>query len=168
MGAGNGNARMAEELRRLAEALSRLVREHFDLARAEIRADASRWSRDLVLGFAALPFAVLGLLLLDLALAALLARALGIPWALATIGLVNLGIAGGLGLLAWRRLREARRTAALRGTAAELKLARRALREVREEWAGNGSGRNGSQGRGLVVRTDQNEAGSLAGPGEQG
>jgi uncharacterized membrane protein YqjE len=135
MRAENGNARMAEELRRLADALSRLVKEHFDLARAELRADATRWGQDLAVGFAAVPFAVLGLLLLDLALAALLSRAVGVPGALALIGVANLGIAAALGLLAARRMREAR-AGTMKDTAEELRGTRRALRGL-----GNGGGR---------------------------
>ena len=132
----NGNARMAEELRRLADALSRLVREHFDLARAELKGDASRWGKDLAVGFAAVPFAVLGLLLLDLALASLLSRALGLPGALALVGLANLGFAAALGLLAARRMREAR-AGTMKDTAEELRDTGRALRGL-----GNGGGRH--------------------------
>lgn len=128
MGAENGNARMAEELRRLADALSRLVKQHFDLARAELKQDASRWGRDAAVGLAALPFAILGLLLLDLAVASLLARAIGTPGALAVIGAANLGISGALGLLAVRRIRA--RSVALRGTAEELRIDREVLRAV--------------------------------------
>jgi uncharacterized membrane protein YqjE len=135
MRADNGSARMAEELRRLADALSRLVREHFDLARAELKLDANRWGRDLAVGFAAVPFAVLGLLLLDLALVVLLSRAVGLPGALALIGLANLGVAGALGLLAARRMREAR-AGTMKDTAEELRGTRRALRGL-----GNGGGR---------------------------
>ena len=126
MGAENGNARMAGELRRLADALSRLVKQHFDLARAELRVDASRWGQDAAVALAAMPFAVIGLLLVDLALAALLARAIGVPGALAVLGAANLAGAGALSRRAVRRIRA--RRAALRGTAEELRLDRETLR----------------------------------------
>jgi uncharacterized membrane protein YqjE len=139
MGAENGNARMAAEVRRLADALSRLVREHFDLARAEIRRDVSNWGQDALVALAAVPFAVIGLLLVDLALSALLARAIGVPGALAVLGAVNLGVAGALGLLAERRFRA--RRAALRGTAEELRRDREALRHARQGLPANGQAR---------------------------
>jgi uncharacterized membrane protein YqjE len=130
MGGDGGQSPMRGEVRRLADALSRLVREHFDLARAELKADAGRLGRDAAVAAVGLPFLGAGFFLLQLALAALVARALGVPGALAVVGAANLALGGGLALLAVRRFRRDR-AGALPRTAGELRRDREALVALR-------------------------------------
>jgi uncharacterized membrane protein YqjE len=99
---GNGVGR---ELRRLADATGRLVREHVDLARVELKEDARRLASDAALGVVAIPFLLTAHLLLSAALALWIAQALGAPWAFALVGGGNLAAGAGLGIVAARRLR---------------------------------------------------------------
>ncbi len=126
---------LAGELRRLADALSRLVRDHLELARAEAKEDATRLAKDAGLGVAAIPFMVLALLFLHLAAAALLAERLGFPAACAIVGGVDLLVGATLGLTAAYKLKH-RELRPLSQTQEELRRDGelvRALRPAREE-----------------------------------
>lgn len=93
------------EMRRLADNLSRLVRDHLELAKWEVRHEAKELAADGAMGAMALPFLFAALLFLDGALAVGLGGWLGIGWGLLIVGVLNLGIGTALGGLALARLR---------------------------------------------------------------
>jgi len=93
-----------EDLRRLTDGLSRLVREHVELAKAELREEAKAAALDAAMAAVALPFLLAALLLFDAALALALGTLIGAVWACLLVGLLNLGIGGLLGLTAAMRL----------------------------------------------------------------
>lgn len=127
-------APLSRELRRLADALGRLIREHVELARAEVGEDLRRRAVDAALATVALPFLLAALLLIDAALALALGRRLGEVQGFAIVGVANLAVGAILGALALARFRRARPLAA---TAEELRrdrlLAARLRQELREE-----------------------------------
>lgn len=130
---GNGGTErqpIGREVKRLADALSRLVREHMDLAKAEIREDVRRIVRDAAVGMMAVPFLLAALLLFDVALAVGLSKWLGTGWAFAAVGALNLLLGGALG--GWAASRLKRDKVELEGTSSELALNRQMVQQVRE------------------------------------
>lgn len=127
----DGSSGVVRELRRLADATGRLVREHVDLARAELEQDARRIAGDAAMGVVALPFLLTAQLLLSAALALWIAEALGGPWAFAIVGGANLAAGAGLALLAAHRLRKDGKVE-LPATTEELERDRKMLRELRD------------------------------------
>jgi len=102
------------DLGKLARATGALIRDHAILAREEARQTGKRTAIDVSMGVVALPFALTALIMLSAALAVGLSRWLGVGWAFFVVGLLDLAIAGLLGLYAALRLRQAReRTMAL-------------------------------------------------------
>jgi len=118
-------------MKRLADAMSRLVRDHVDLAKAELREDARRYAVDAALGTSALPFFLAALLLFDVALALGLASVFGTAWAFALTGVLNLAVGGALGGVAAARFRKHERP--LPETSAELQRNAALVRQLRQE-----------------------------------
>lgn len=123
MANGRPGDSLAAEMRRLTDALSRLVRDHLELARTELREEARAWTRDAALGAAGIPFLLAALLLLNVALAVALSTAIGTAWGFAAVGLANLAVGIGLAAAAAGRLRA--RGTPLPRTAEELERNRR-------------------------------------------
>lgn len=122
---------LARELRRLADATGRLVKQHVDLARFELQEDARKLALDAALGAAALPFLLTAQILLSAALALWIADALGATPAFAIVGGSNLAAGVILGILAARRLRRSAHVD-LSATAEELQRNRAMLRDLRD------------------------------------
>lgn len=85
---------LAPLIARLTDGLTRLVTQHLTLARAEILEDARLVGTDLARIATFVPFVLVGYGFLCAALAVALASWMGIGWALALVGALNLG--GGL------------------------------------------------------------------------
>jgi uncharacterized membrane protein YqjE len=126
---------MADELRRLADGLTRLVRDHVELAKAELRREAGLAAADALLAALALPFLLAALLLFDGALVAAVAGPLGLGWACLLVGLLNLAIGATLGIVGLSRLR---RREPLAETSRELDRNRLLLRRLGQEIRGGG------------------------------
>ena len=93
---------------RMADGFSRLVTQHIALARLELAHDARQLGVGLGRAAAFVPFLLTGYALVCAALAVLLARWVGLPGALALVGLANL-VGGALGIsAALRRMRSVR------------------------------------------------------------
>lgn len=120
---------LSAEMRRLADNLSRLVRDHLDLAKWELREEAKGMATDAAMGAMALPFLLAALLFLDGALAVGIGSWLGIGWGLLVVGVLNLGIGATLGGLAAARIKA--RQPALDGTKQELQRNKEMLQIVR-------------------------------------
>ncbi|AKU91756.1 phage holin family protein [Vulgatibacter incomptus] len=101
------------ELRSAIDAVGRLVRDHIDLAKLEIREEAKKASIDVGLGLAAIPFGLAALIMLDVALAIGLSSWVHGAWAFLIVGGLNLIIGGGLGTFSAARLSRKRRLEAL-------------------------------------------------------
>lgn len=131
---GNGERErqsLGGEMRRLADSISLLVRNHMDLAKAELREEIRAMASDAAMGLAALPFLLAALLLLDAALAIGIGRWLGVGWGFAVVGALNAALGGLLGGLAAARLRKHKPR--LDATSEELKRNREMVRQVRAE-----------------------------------
>ena len=93
---------------RMADGFSRLVTQHLALARLELAEDARQVGTGLARIATFVPFLLTGYALVCAALAVLLARWMGLPGALALVGLANL-VGGALGISsALRRMRSVR------------------------------------------------------------
>lgn len=121
---------IGREMRRLADAVTKLVRSHVELAKAELREEVRGRMADALLGSLALPFLLAALLLLDVALALVLASWLGQAAGFALAGLLNLAVGGGLAAMAAARAR--RRDAPLSDTAEEIERNRLLAAQVRQ------------------------------------
>lgn len=119
------------EVRRLADNVSRLVRDHLELAKWELRAEAKELAADIGMGSMAVPFLFAALLFLDGALAVGLGSWLGIGWALLVVGVLNLGLGATLGGFAMARLRA--RPPKMEATTEELGRNVEMLQAVRQE-----------------------------------
>jgi hypothetical protein len=93
--AGADGAGLAGALSRLSEGLSRLISQHLELARAELTHAARTYAKEAAGLAVFVPLVLVGYVLLCAAAAAALAGPLGLPWALALVGAVNLGVGGG-------------------------------------------------------------------------
>jgi uncharacterized membrane protein YqjE len=109
---------------RMADGFSRLVTQHVALARLELSEDARQMGAGLGRIAAFVPFVLTGYALVCAALAVLLARWVGLPGALALVGLANL-VGGGLGLA--RALRHMKSVKVMHGTQEELNRSAAAL-----------------------------------------
>ncbi|WP_373045128.1 phage holin family protein [Vulgatibacter sp.] len=125
---------LGREVKRLTDALSRLVRDHMDLAKAELREDARRYALDAAFGATALPFAFAALLLLDVALALGLGGWLGMAWGFVVVGALNFTVAAILGGLALERIRK--HTKPLPETAEEMERNKALVQQLRQELKG--------------------------------
>ena len=137
MRTGNGGGErqaFANEVRRLTDAVAKLVRDHLELARAELKEEARRYAADAALAAAALPFLLAALLLFDVALALGLADWLGMGWAFALVALLNLAVGGICAGVAATRLH--RRTGPLPATTEELQRDKLLLLQIRQEMSG--------------------------------
>ena len=122
---------LGREVKRLADAISRLVRDHLELAKAELREEMKSYAVDAALGATALPFLFAALLLLDFALAFALSGPLGLPLACALVGLLNLAIGGAFAGVAAARIRK--RDRPLDETSEELQRSRELVQQLRQE-----------------------------------
>lgn len=93
-----------ESLRKAADALVRLVKEHLTLARVELRKDLRRAGKDVAFALAGLPIALVGWALLMVGLALAVAPWVGAAGAFAIVGVMNLGAGGAASLFFARRL----------------------------------------------------------------
>lgn len=93
-----------ESLRKAADALVRLVKEHLSLARVELRKDLRRAGKDVAFALAGLPLALVGWALLMVALAIAVAPVVGAAGAFAIVGALNLGTGAAVSLYFARRL----------------------------------------------------------------
>lgn len=104
-GAGAQNAPAAgDALRRAADALVRLVREHLALARVELRHDLRIAAKDVAFALAGVPILLTGWALLMVAFALGLAPLTGGAVAFAIVGLLNLAAGAGVSAVFVRRL----------------------------------------------------------------
>ena len=95
---------VGDSVRRLTDALSRLLRDHLALFRAELQRDLKVVGRDVVLAAAGIPGLLLGYAMLMVALALLLAPWLTLAGGFAAVGALNLLAGGGLVAVFGRRL----------------------------------------------------------------
>lgn len=86
---------IGDSLKRIADGVQRLVREHLALARMELRQDLRVAGRDAALAIAGVPLVLVGWALLMGGVAVALSGALGLAGALCLVGGVNV-LAGGL------------------------------------------------------------------------
>ena len=93
-----------ESLRKAADALVRLVKEHLTLARVELRKDLRRAGKDVAFALAGLPVALVGWALLMVGLAIAVAPWVGAAGAFAIVGAMNLGVGAAVSLFFARRL----------------------------------------------------------------
>jgi uncharacterized membrane protein YqjE len=131
---GNGQRErqpLGQEMKRLADAISRLVRDHLELAKAEMREEAKRYAVDAGLGATALPFLFAALLLFDFALAFALSGPLGQPIAFALVGLLNVVVGGTFAGVAAARIRKHARPMA--ETSAEIQRNKELMQQIRQE-----------------------------------
>jgi len=80
-----------DALNRLIDGFQTLVREHLSLAKVELKEDLKRMGRSLILSSAGIPALVTGYLLLNVAIALLLATVIASWAAFGIVALVNLG-----------------------------------------------------------------------------
>jgi uncharacterized membrane protein YqjE len=85
-----------DALRRAADALVRLVKEHLELARVELRKDLRRAGRDAVFALAGVPLVLVGWALLMVALALAIAPWVGAAGGFAIVAVLNLAAGGGV------------------------------------------------------------------------
>lgn len=121
---------IAREMRRLADAVTQLVRSHVDLAKAELREEVRSRLGDALLLVLALPLLLAALLLLDVALALALASWLGDAAGFALVGLLNLAAGAICGGVAAARMRK--RDRPLSATTEELERDRLLAAQVRQ------------------------------------
>lgn len=93
-----------DALRRAADALVRLVKEHLELARVELRKDLRRAGRDATFALAGVPLMVVGWAMLMVAVAVAIAPWVGAAGGFATVAVLNLGVGGGVTWIFAKRL----------------------------------------------------------------
>lgn len=120
---------VGDALRRIADGVQRLVREHLALARTELRQELRVAGRSAALLLAGLPLLLVGWALLMGSLALALSGLLGLAGSLALVGAVNLLVGGILALVSAKRLAGADRPD-LEITTRELKEDRRWLQKL--------------------------------------
>lgn len=130
--AGPSSSRKAgffHDLGRFARATGALLRDHALLAREEAKQEGKKMAVNASMGVAALPFALTALIMLSVALAVALSGWLGVGWAFLVVGLLDLAIAGVLGVFAALRMKEEPKRA-LSQTKAELEEDKRHARRL--------------------------------------
>jgi uncharacterized membrane protein YqjE len=95
-----------DALNRLIDGFQTLVREHLALAKVELKEDLKRMARSLILSAAGVPALVAGFLLLNVAIALLLATVIASWAAFGIVALVNLGAGAALTLHFIKKARE--------------------------------------------------------------
>lgn len=85
-----------DALRRAADALVRLVKEHLELARVELRKDLRRAGRDATFALAGVPLVIVGWALLMVALALAISPWVGAAGCFAVVAVPNLAVGGGV------------------------------------------------------------------------
>ena len=93
-----------DALRRAADALVRLVKEHLALVRVELRKDLRRAGRDAVFAVAGVPLVIVGWALLMVALALAIAPWVGAAGGFAVVAVLNLAVGGGVMSIFARKL----------------------------------------------------------------
>lgn len=91
-------------MRRAADALVRLVKEHLALARVELRHDLKVAAKDAAFAMAGVPILLIGWALMMVAFALALAPLTGSAAAFALVGLLNLAAGAGVSVVFVRRL----------------------------------------------------------------
>jgi uncharacterized membrane protein YqjE len=95
-----------DALNRLIDGFQTLVREHLSLAKVELKEDLKRMGRSLILSSAGIPALVTGYLLLNVAIALLLATVIASWAAFGIVALVNLGAGAALTVHFIKKARE--------------------------------------------------------------
>src|SRR3954463_14687092 len=90
------SAQTRDALNRLIDGFQTLVREHLALAKIELKEDVNRMARSLVLSAAGVPALIAGYMLLNIAIALLLATVIASWVAFGIVALVNLGAGSAL------------------------------------------------------------------------
>ena len=128
---------VGEALKRVADGVSSLVKEHLALARAELRQDLRAAGRDAALAAAGVPLALVGWALLMIALSVALAPVVGYAGGFALVGGLNL-VAGALvSAIFLRRLATTSRPD-LEHTTRQIQEDRRWLRNLRQSHSAPG------------------------------
>ena len=136
---GNGKTRgvetaqpsLADAMRRLADGLGRLLKDHIALAKAELAQDLKKAGKDVALAAAGIPSILVGYLLLMCALALLLGRWITPAGGFAVVGLLNIAAGGGLAYVFGMRL-IGKDKPDLDRTASQIKEDSRWLKELRQ------------------------------------
>ena len=97
-----------DALNRLIDGFQTLVREHLALAKIELKEDLNRMARSLILSAAGVPALVAGYMLLNIAIALLLATVMASWAAFGIVALVNLGAGAALTVVFGKRAKETR------------------------------------------------------------
>jgi uncharacterized membrane protein YqjE len=97
-----------DALNRLIDGFQTLVREHLALAKIELKEDLNRMARSLILSAAGVPALVAGYMLLNIAIALLLATVMASWAAFGIVALVNLGAGAALTVVFGKKAKETR------------------------------------------------------------
>jgi uncharacterized membrane protein YqjE len=119
------SAQTRDALNRLIDGFQTLVREHLALAKIEIKEDLNRMARSLVLSAAGVPALLAGYMLLNVAIALLLATVMANWVAFGIVAVVNLGAGGALTVVFGKKAKEMH--ISLRGTESEMQRNREML-----------------------------------------
>jgi uncharacterized membrane protein YqjE len=102
------SAQTRDALNRLIDGFQTLVREHLALAKIELKEDLNRMARSVMLSAAGLPALVAGYMLLNIAIALLLATVMASWAAFGIVALVNLGAGAALTVVFGKKAKETR------------------------------------------------------------
>src|SRR4051812_8830262 len=102
------SAQTRDALNRLIDGFQTLVREHLALAKIELKEDVNRLARGLVLSAAGVPALIAGYMLLNIAIALLLATVMASWAAFGIVALVNLGAGSALTVVFGKKAKEMR------------------------------------------------------------
>src|SRR4051794_6050884 len=102
------SAQTRDALNRLIDGFQTLVREHLALAKIELKEDVNRLARSLVLSAAGVPALIAGYMLLNIAIALLLATVMASWAAFGIVALVNLGAGSALTVVFGKKAKEMR------------------------------------------------------------
>jgi uncharacterized membrane protein YqjE len=102
------SAQTRDALNRLIDGFQTLVREHLALAKIELKEDVNRMARSLVLSAAGVPALIAGYMLLNIAIALLLATVIASWAAFGIVALVNLGAGSALTVVFGKKAKEIR------------------------------------------------------------
>jgi uncharacterized membrane protein YqjE len=102
------SAQTRDALNRLIDGFQTLVREHLALAKIELKEDVNRMARSLVLSAAGVPALIAGYMLLNIAIALLLATVMASWVAFGIVALVNLGGGSALTVVFGKKAKEIR------------------------------------------------------------
>jgi uncharacterized membrane protein YqjE len=105
-GAPLASAQTRDALNRLVDGFQTLVREHLALAEIELKEDLNRMARSLILSTAGVPALVAGYMLLNIAIALLLATVMANWVAFGIVALVNLGAGSALTVVFGKKAKE--------------------------------------------------------------